>query len=276
MDNAVAVEDVSGLPRRSLDDLNPFAGNPRTHSSEQVQQIAGAMREFGWTNPILIDERETIIAGHGRLQAARLNRDEGLPVPGWEDLESVPVIVLRGLSEAQKRAYVIADNKLALNSGWDDQLLGQMLHGLNAEGYDLLRTGFSGDELSNLMDPLPDDPGGEGGEGGAGGEGRSAAILEVLDVTLAEPAAKPMTGEVWNLGKHVLIVQGVLDGWAAWKPYLKGSDTLFCPFPNPLVPLTDRAVKYRLVLVQPDPYVAGHLLDCWNKAFPKAPAERQG
>ena len=93
--------------------LIPFAKNARTHSDAQVAQIAASIREFGWTNPILVDGDNGIIAGHGRLLAARKL-----------GMATVPVIELAGLSEAQKRAYVIADNKLALNAGWDDELLG--------------------------------------------------------------------------------------------------------------------------------------------------------
>ena len=92
--------------------LTPYARNSRTHSDEQVSQIAASIKEFGWTNPILIDEKDGIIAGHGRLMAAqRLNE------------ANVPTIRLSGLTEAQKKAYVIADNKLALNAGWDEEML---------------------------------------------------------------------------------------------------------------------------------------------------------
>src|SRR3569833_2190765 len=100
------------VERWPLERLIPYARNARTHSDAQVAQIAAAIREFGWTNPILIDGANGVIAGHGRLLAARKL-----------GLEAVPVIELDGLSDAQKRAYVIADNKLALNAGWDDAML---------------------------------------------------------------------------------------------------------------------------------------------------------
>ena len=111
-------------------DLIPYARNSRTHSDEQIAQIAGSIREFGFTNPILIDEQGGIIAGHGRvLAAAKLSMDE------------VPTITLSGLSEAQKRAYIIADNKLALNAGWDDAMLAVEFSELEAMDYDLTLTG---------------------------------------------------------------------------------------------------------------------------------------
>lgn len=97
---------------RKTDELIPYARNSRTHSPEQVQQIAASIREFGFTNPVLVDENGGIIAGHGRVLAAQLL-----------DMEEVPTITLAGLTEAQKKAYVIADNKLALNAGWDFDML---------------------------------------------------------------------------------------------------------------------------------------------------------
>ena len=96
----------------ATDDLIPYINNSRTHSESQIKQIAASIREFGFTNPILIDEGGSVIAGHGRLVAAELL-----------DLDKVPTITLEGLTDAQRKAYVIADNKLALNSGWDDELL---------------------------------------------------------------------------------------------------------------------------------------------------------
>src|SRR5215216_7799274 len=97
---------------RPLDALIPYARNPRTHSDAQVAEIAASIREFGWTSPILVDGDNGVVAGHGRLLAARKL-----------GMRTVPVIELAGLSEAQKRAYIIADNKLALNAGWDPQTL---------------------------------------------------------------------------------------------------------------------------------------------------------
>ena len=105
---------------RSVDELVPYEKNSRTHSDEQIEKVIKSIKEFGWTNPILIDEEKGIIAGHGRLEAAkRLGMKE------------VPVIELTGLTEAQKRAYVIADNKLALEAGWDEEMLKEEMAYLN-------------------------------------------------------------------------------------------------------------------------------------------------
>lgn len=120
--------------------LVPYDKNARTHSPDRVDQIAASMQEFGFTNPILIDEKNIIIAGHGRLEAAkRLN------------MESVPVIVLKGLTEAQRRAYVLADNRIALNAGWDENMLAAELADLEDEDFDLQLLGFSPEELDRLL-----------------------------------------------------------------------------------------------------------------------------
>lgn len=122
-----------GLEVRYLktDELKEYDNNSRTHNESQIKQIAASIQEFGFTNPILIDEENQIIAGHGRLYAAQVMQ-----------LSSVPTIVLAGLSETQKRAYVIADNKLALNAGWDDELLSIEIEALVFEGFDLDIIGF--------------------------------------------------------------------------------------------------------------------------------------
>ena len=117
---------------RRIEDLIPYARNARTHSDDQVARIAGSIKEFGWTNPILVDGENGIIAGHGRLAAARKL-----------GMSEVPVIELDGLSDVQKRAYIIADNKMALDAGWDDELLKIEFEDLKIEGYDLDHTGFS-------------------------------------------------------------------------------------------------------------------------------------
>lgn len=133
-------------------DLIPYARNSRTHSAEQVKQIAASIREFGFTNPVLIDPERTIIAGHGRVLAAQ-----------HLHLETVPCITLPHLSEAQRRAYVIADNKLALNAGWDEELLKVELDDLHSQGFDLGVVGFDAGELSEAMHMF--DPGTEDDQG---------------------------------------------------------------------------------------------------------------
>ena len=128
-------------------DLVPYARNSRTHDDAQVAQIAASIREFGFTNPVLIDAQGGIIAGHGRVLAARKLK-----------LDTVPCIMLDHLTETQRRAYVIADNKLALNSGWDEELLKLELSDLNDEGFDLDLTGFTSEEILALDMGEDEDP----------------------------------------------------------------------------------------------------------------------
>src|SRR5712671_5911311 len=127
------------VERWPIERLMPYARNARTHSDAQVSQIAASIREWGWTNPVLVAEDGTIIAGHGRVLAAKKLR-----------LKEVPVMVASGWSDAQKRAYALADNKLALNAGWDLALLGLELNELGTLGFELDLTGFDVDERAAL------------------------------------------------------------------------------------------------------------------------------
>lgn len=131
------------VERRKVADLLPYARNSRTHSEEQVAKIARSIEEFGWTIPVLIDEEGTLIAGHGRIMAAKLI-----------GIEEVPVMVARGWSEDKRRAYVIADNKLAEEAGWDEALLKIELGDLRASGFDFTLTGFDAAFLDGLGDEV--------------------------------------------------------------------------------------------------------------------------
>ena len=125
---------------KRVDDLIPYVNNSRTHSDEQVTQVAASIKEFGFTNPILIDENNGIIAGHGRLMAAKKLK-----------LEQVPTITLEGLTDAQRKAYVIADNKLALSAEWDFDLLKIEIESLQEDDFKLDLLGFDIDELNEIL-----------------------------------------------------------------------------------------------------------------------------
>jgi hypothetical protein len=130
----------------SIDKLIPYARNSRTHSDEQISQIAASIKEWGWTTPILVDENGGIIAGHGRtLAAQRLKMTE------------VPVVIAKGWSDTKKRAYIIADNKLALNADWDNEMLALELGELGDLGFDLDLTGFAADEIAEILSPEEDE-----------------------------------------------------------------------------------------------------------------------
>ena len=135
-------------------DLIPYANNPRTHSEQQVAQVAASIQEFGFNNPILIDEHNSIIAGHGRLAAAqKLN------------MSTVPTILLEGLSEAQRKAYVIADNKLTENGGWDYDLLAVEIDRLKELDIDVNLNGFGIEELQVITQDVDFEPAGEDEQG---------------------------------------------------------------------------------------------------------------
>lgn len=160
---------------RPIASLAPYARNPRTHSEAQIDQIAASIREFGWTNPILVDERGHIIAGHGRLLAARRL-----------GMAEVPVIVLAGLTPAQRRALVIADNQIALNAGWDLALLQSELLALDHLNFDLRLTGFEPDEIAEIMTWAP-------GNGG---------LTEPDEVPPAPVNPVTRLGDTWICGRH--------------------------------------------------------------------------
>ena len=177
--------------------LIPYAKNSRTHDNAQIAQIAASIKEFGWTNPILVDGDKGIIAGHGRLMAARKL-----------GMTEVPVIELKDLTPTQKKAYIIADNRLALNAGWDDQLLTIELNELLADKFSLDLLGFNADELNALLNPV------EINEG----------LVDEDEVP--EPPPEPITklGDVWVLGNHRLMcgdstsidaVDNLMDGQKA-------------------------------------------------------------
>jgi ParB-like chromosome segregation protein Spo0J len=154
------------IERWPIEKLIPYARNARTHSTVQVSQIAASIREWGWTNPVLVDEYGTIIAGHGRVLAAHQLK-----------IKQIPTMVASGWSEAQKRAYTLADNKLTLNGGWDDEILRLELGELEVLGLDVDLIGFLEDERlslaadlnEGLTDPdlvpeLPENPASQPGE----------------------------------------------------------------------------------------------------------------
>ncbi len=178
---------------RKVSELIPYANNARTHSDTQIQQIASSIKEFGFTNPLLIDEKNGIIAGHGRLLAARL--------VGHEE---VPCILIDQLTEAQKKALVIADNKLALNAGWDEKLLSLEIQTLADMEFDIGLLGFEGEELDKLLS----------GDLKAG-KTDDDAVPDITDKPVTNP------GDIWILGQHRLIcgdgtekstIEALLDG----------------------------------------------------------------
>ena len=181
--------------------LVPYARNARTHSDAQVAQIAASIREFGWTNPVLVDADRNVIAGHGRLLAARKL-----------GLAEVPTLELGHLSDTQCRAYILADNRLALSAGWDEDLLRLELGELGEDGFDLGLTGFDADEIAALLaDP-------------------TAGLTDPDDVPAAPDVPVTRPGDVWLLGRHRLVCgdstdPGVVErALAGVRPHLMVTD----------------------------------------------------
>lgn len=187
----------------SVDALVPYARNSRTHSPEQVEQIAASIREFGFTNPLLIDDEAGIIAGHGRLMAAKK-----------VGMQEVPCVRLSGLSEDQRRALVIADNQLALNAGWDADMLAMELGDLRDSGFSLDLLGFSSDEISKLLGaPLAD------------------GLTDPDDAP--EAPVHPVTelGDVWLMGPHRIVCGDCTDAQVVAKCLNGVKPNLMCTDP---------------------------------------------
>lgn len=171
------------LPKRfehwHVDRLRPYDKNPRTHSPEQIAKLVASLREFGFTNPILVDSASGIVAGHGRLLAARAI-----------GMTEVPVVVLDHLSDAQKRAYIIADNRLAMDAEWDENRLAAELAGLKLDGFDLELTGFGEEELDAIF---------------ATADASLDGPVDEEDVPPPPVTPVSRTGDLWILGRHRLL-----------------------------------------------------------------------
>ena len=163
---------------KKINELKPYENNSRTHDESQIKQICKSIKEYGWTNPVLIDENNMIIAGHGRVEGGKKL-----------DIKEVPCIVLSGLTEAQKKAYVLADNKMALNAGWNEELLKTELENLKELDFDLELTGFNIDELDELFKE---------------DEEEQEIIEDDFDI---EPPEQPKAklGDIYQLGNHRLM-----------------------------------------------------------------------
>jgi len=169
-----------------LERLTPYAKNARTHSDTQVAQIAASIVEFGFTAPLLVSDDGGILAGHGRLAAASKLH-----------LDAVPVVVLDHLTPTQRRAYILADNQLALQAGWDQELLAVELADLSAAGFDLALTGFSDEELADLLGDIEEAESAKEDE--LNGESTDEDIPDVPVIPVSRP------GDIWQLGSHRLI-----------------------------------------------------------------------
>jgi ParB-like chromosome segregation protein Spo0J len=163
---------------RPTHSLRPYPGNARTHSPKQIKQISRSIKQFGFNNPVLVDDDNQIIAGHGRVEAAKLL-----------NIKTVPTVRLSHLTDDEKRAYILADNRLAEKAGWDNDLLAIELQGLVDIGFDVLLTGFEPAEVDIIIEGIGDES-------------------EQPENSVPEAASGPAVsrlGDVWTLGKHTLV-----------------------------------------------------------------------
>lgn len=176
------------IDARPHDAIAPYARNPKQHGDEQIAKLVASLREFGWTFPILTDEDGEVIAGHGRLLAAQRIHANGWMIPGWPDTGTVPVLEKTGLTDAQKRAYRILDNRVAEDSGWDDELLALELDGLADADFDVALTGLDADEIDALRAALENAPTGNTDDPDSAPEAPAIPISR--------------QGDIWVMGRH--------------------------------------------------------------------------
>lgn len=216
-----------------VDKLIPYARNPRKND-QAVTRMVSSIREFGFKIPVLARSTGDVVDGHLRLKAAQKLK-----------LEQVPVMLCDEWTDAQVKAFRLMVNRSVTWASWDNDLLALEFQELKDLGFDLKFTGFDEDEWSDLL---------------GGDQGGRGSILSRMDITIKEPRTVVEHGDVWRMQRHVLVCVSVIDEWPAWNKYLV-DDALFCPFPGPFVLLSEKASTHPLVLVQPDAYIAGHVLD---------------
>lgn len=228
---------------RPIESITPYERNPR-HNADAVKAVAASIKEFGWRQPIVVDKHGVVIVGHTRLLAAkRLG------------LSSVPVHVADELTPAQVKALRIADNRVGENATWNDELLSIELNDLRLADFNLDLTGFEKAELDDLLhDYLVTGPSDADIERGT--------LLEHMEVTIEDPLQVVEHGQVWQLGEHVLVCCDPLREWPLYVTLLTDPERdILCPFPGPIVAVIPEARGKRLILVQPEAYIAGHIID---------------
>lgn len=222
-----------------LGDLREWERNPRKITAGALDSLARSLAD----DPAMMDARPIIALPDGRVIAGNMRLRAAAKL-GWEDVPAVYV----DLDEQRATTWALRDNNPY--GEWEEEALAELLAELSAADFDLLLTGFGAEELERLLvsldgvDPITD----------------RGTILELADVSIGDPTHTVERGQVWNVGPHVLVIAGIYDGWPAWAPLLEPGN-LLVPYPTPTLPLTERADANRLILVQPDVWLAGHLLD---------------
>lgn len=264
MKPVISAKKITQVP---IDSIEPHPRNPRRGN---VDRIVTSMRLYGFTAPCLVQTSTNyIIAGNHRWRAAK-----------QEGYEKVPVIFL-DLDDAAAIGLLMFDNKASDDSTYDDQAVADLWAFMAEEGWDLSLTGWEENERAELLARLEAEAASDSqfrdGAGVDDDDDRGEA-LELLNVTVAEPRWQPQTGDVYRLGhRHIVVVDDVITGWPRWVPYLT-EGALFMPYPGTYLPHTIKAQAEGvvLVMVQPNAYLAGHLLDGWAAVHTDDTIEKLG
>lgn len=247
-----------------LSQIQRAVHNPKRHATDR---IAGSIGRFGLGEVPMLDERTgRLVAGHGRYDDLLARHEQGQAPPdgvlvGDDGEWLMPVLRgWRSRSDADAEAYLIASNRTTELGGWDDTELADMLSRIGAAEPELVDVaGYSGTELADLLAAI-DSAGGDG-EPSDEDDGRSD-LLALAGVTIGEPRHQPETGQRWALGPHRLVIADLFTDHALWAPMLD-EGTVFLPYPTMLAPFSKKAEQSRVIMVQPDTYIAGHMLDKW-------------
>lgn len=251
-----------------LSALYPSQRNYRSHPESQIKMLKASLERFGQVRSIVCqpnaDGSYTILAGHGIVQAAQALVD--VDTHCYERFSHLRAdLVPESWDRIACEAYIVADNNLNQHAEDDTELLVQLLQEQQDAGYDLASLGSDEETLRQMLQTLGDEIllSSDDGENNTDTQQSSekGSLLALLDVTLAEPRHEVHTGDIWTLGRHVLLCVHVFRDWPIWTQYLRGEQTLFLPFPGPMAVLSDKGASHTLVLVQPDTYIAGHILD---------------
>jgi len=248
--------------------LSKLVRAPRNPKEHDLGAIHGSIERFGFVSPLILDEGSgRLVAGHGRLDVLQQMKASGKKPPNRVNSDNgewmVPVVVgIEFEDGAEAEAYLIADNRITELGGWDETELAQVLGDLAAMDA-LEAVGWDCDDLDRLLQSLEEDA------EGAGEPVRESTgeLLGLTEITMADPKTEVHTGDIWQVGRHLLICADVVRGWEHWANRLK-QGMLFIPYPGPFVAVSEKLGEHTLLMVQPDPYIAGHILDRFSEVTP--------
>lgn len=231
-------------------ELRPNERNPRSISRQRFDDLVYSLRE----DPDMLQARPIVALPDGRVIMGNMRLRAAIEL-GWE---TIPTMVV-DLDETRAAQWLVRDN--VPYGEWEEDGLAELMYELNQAGSDMRLTGYDASMIKKLLQSVaPDEADPAGGPGTS--ETPAGRMLAIADVTMQEPTHAVERGQVWRVGQHVLVCAGVYDGWPVWSQLLVDG-VLLVPYPSPAAPLSSRAHHHRLLLVQPDTFVCGHLLDSY-------------